>query len=112
MTKSIDKYASKGDSKSLTALDGKSFTITAVEDSNYTEGDKVTDGVKITTKEQFDIEGEKLNKFHTTRTAVVSKLKNAELRADLAKGEQIGPVKCESTKSKTGGKPYFDLVPA
>ena len=108
----IGDYETPSDSKSLTKLDGKSFTILNVEDSAYKEGDKSTPGVKITTKESFDIDGEKWNKFHTTRKAVVSKLTNEAIRDDLLHGKEIGPVKCESVKSKTGGKPYFDLVDA
>jgi len=41
----------------LAKIDDKVFTITFIEDSDYTQGDEVTKGVKITTKEIFEIEG-------------------------------------------------------
>lgn len=112
MTKSLSDYAPKSDSVSLKHIDGKKFHIVGVEDSNYTEGENSTPGVKITTKEEFDVEGQPWRKFHTTRTAVVSKLKNEQLRADIESGSVIGPVMCKEVKSKTGGKPYIDLVEA
>ena len=96
----------------MAKIDGKSFTVIAVEDSHYTEGDKVTKGVKITTKEKFDIEDRDgpTSKFHTTRIAVVNKF-DEKLRADIAKGIPIGPVKCKASSTKDGKK-FFDLVDA
>lgn len=96
----------------MAKIDGKSFTIIAIEDSNYTEGDKTTPGIKITTKEKFDIEDrdEPTNKFHTTRVAIVKKF-DEKLRVDIAKGIPIGPVKCQASKTKDGKK-FFDLVDA
>ena len=108
----ISQYAKAGDSKSLTSIDGKSFTIVKIEDSDYDDNGQVTPGLKITTKETFDIEGEKFNKFHTTRIAIVNKLKDKQIRDDLLGGKTIGPVMCEMTKAIRGGKPYFDLVDA
>lgn len=113
----FSEYASTGDSVSLGKIDGKAFTITAVEDSPYEDSGNVTQGIKITTKESFDIEGEEFNKFHTTRGVLVGKLSpvdvegkpaNAKLTDALAEGEEIGPVKCEKAK----GKKYFILVDA
>lgn len=113
----FSEYASTGDSASLVKIDGKSFTITAVEDSPYEEGGTVTQGIKITTTESFDVEGEEYNKFHTTRAVLVGKLSpvdkegnpaNQKLHSALAEGEEIGPVKCEKAK----GKKYFILVDA
>ena len=112
----FSEYATGG-SASLKEIDGKSFTITAVEDSPYEDSGKVTPGIKITTKETFDIEGEEFNKFHTTRDVIVKKLSsvdgegnpaNQKLINALAEGEEIGPVKCEKAK----GKKYFILVDA
>ena len=40
----------------LAKIGDKAFTITFIEDSDYTQGDQTTKGVKITTKETFDIE--------------------------------------------------------
>ena len=108
-TMKLSEFASSGDSKSLMQIDGKSFTIVKVEDSDYSEGNDITKGVKITTDKEFEIDGEKYNKFHTTRTAIVSKLANTELRKSLAKGNTLGPVTCEEVTSKTGRK-YIDLV--
>ena len=45
-------------SASLAKIDGQSFTITQIEDSNYTQGDEVTKGVKLTMKESFSIESD------------------------------------------------------
>lgn len=114
-SKSIGEYTQPaGDSISLTTIGESPFTIVGVEDSNYKDGDTETPGVKIITKEFFDdpASGESFNKLHTTRKAVVSKLTNKELRADIDNGTSIGPVKCVKVKSKTGGKPYYDLVDA
>jgi len=50
-------YATVGNSASLPKIDDKIFTITHIEDSDYTQGNEVTKGVKITTQETFDIAG-------------------------------------------------------
>ena len=104
--RSVADYATVGDSKSLTAIDGKPFTIVAVEDSNYDE----TPGVKIKTKEGFAIDGTTYFKFHTTRHAIV-KFFSDKVREDLNKGVSIGPVHTEMTKAKTKGvKDYWVLA--
>jgi len=110
-TMKISQFASSGDSKSLAQIDGKSFTIVKVEDSDYQEGNETTKGVKITTKEKFDVDDEEFNKFHTTRTAIVSRLNNPEIRKQLEKGVHIGPVICKEVTSKTGRK-YIDFIDA
>ena len=110
MTQKISAYANVADSQSLKKIDGKSFTIIAVEDSDYEDKGVTSKGVKITTKEKFELEGEKVSKFHTTRIAVVNKLGSTQLREDLKNGIEIGPMVCENVKSKTGGKDYIDLV--
>lgn len=112
---SINDYAPAGDSVSLGKIDGKPFTIIAVKKSNYEEGSgetrKVTPGVKITTKEEFNVDGEGYNVFHSTRVAVVSRLLNENLFKAINEEGQSFTVKCEKTKSKSG-KEYFDLVDA
>lgn len=112
---SINEYAPAGDSLSLAKIDGKPFTITAVEESNYEEGSgderKVTPGVKITTQESFKIDGNDANKFHTTRTAVVSKLLAEGLNNAINEEGKTFTVKCAKVKSKNG-RDYFDLVDA
>ena len=107
MSQKISEYGSKGDSVSLTKIGDQKFTIKAVEDSPYDD----QAGVKITTLERFDVDGTKQNKFHTTRTAIVTKLTNQKLRDDLKDGKSIGPVKCIEVKSKAG-RNYFDLEDA
>ncbi len=88
----------------------QSFTIIFVEDSNYTQGEVVTSGVKITTKEMFDIDGNLMNKFHTTRVAIVNRFKNEKLREDINNKQiPLGPVKCISEKSASG-KSFYNLV--
>ena len=105
-------YQIIGDSASLAKIGDQPFTITFVEDSNYTQGDTVTKGVKITTKEMFEVEGNHINKFHTTRVAIVNRFKNDKLREDVnVKQIPLGPVKCISEKSASG-KNFFNLVDA
>ena len=77
-----------------------------IEDSDYTQGDEITKGVKITTKESFNGQ----NKFHTTRIAIVNKLSDTKLRSDIASGTQL-KVKVITSKTKTG-KDFFELVDA
>ena len=90
----------------------QSFTITHVEDSNYTQGEVITPGVKITTRELFDVDGNQMNKFHTTRVAIVNRFKNETLREDINnKHIPLGPVKCISEKSASG-KSFYNLVDA
>jgi len=108
MTKSFSDYDTS-DSISLAKIDGKAFTIVGVVDSAYTEqGKEPKPGVKITTKEQFKVDGKEWNVFHTTRETVVKALTDDTIRADLASGEEIGLVKCE----KVEGKRYFVLKSA
>ena len=107
----LNDYKQASDSKSLTHIGDKPFTIVDVEDSEYTGGDAPVPGVKITTKESFDVEGESYNKFHTSRVAIVSKLSSGDLRNDIKAGTFDTPVKCVKVKGKNG-KDYFDLVDA
>ena len=83
----------------MAKIDDKAFSVTFIEDSDYTQGDDVTKGVKITTKETFEIEGNFINKFYTTRVAIVKKFNNEKLRADVNNGNPLGPIKCVSEKS-------------
>ena len=111
MTKiaTLADYATVGNSVSLAKIGDKAFTITFIEDSDYTQGDQVTKGVKITTQEPFEIEGTFVNKFHTTRVAIVKKFSNEKLRNDVNGGNPLGPVKCVSEKS-TSGKSFYNLI--
>ena len=109
MSKLAD-YQTIGDSISLGKIDGQSFTVIKVEDSPYTSGEDITEGIKITTKESFDIEGTKMSKFHTTRIAIVRKFKNDKIRDDInKKGLNLGPIKCVKETAKNG-KQFFNLV--
>jgi len=112
MSSKLADYQIIGDSASLAKLDGKSFTIVHIETSDYTQGEEVSPGVKITTKESHNIDGTTINKFHTTRVAVVRALKNPQIREDVNNGmKHLGPVKCVSEKS-AAGKSFFNLVDA
>ncbi|KAF6244439.1 hypothetical protein [Nitrosopumilus sp. b2] len=93
----------------MAKIGDKAFTITFIEDSDYTQGDIITKGVKITTKETFEVEGNFVNKFHTTRVAIVKKFSNEKLRSDVNNGNALGPVKCVSEKSASG-KSFYNLV--
>ncbi len=108
---SLSDYAEKGDSVSLAKLGDKEFTMKFIEDSDYTQQDETTKGVKITTVENFDIDGEFHNKFHTTRIAIVNKLSQSKLREAINTGKFTGKVKCVTSKSKSG-KDFFELVDA
>ena len=110
--RSIADFKQESDSVSLAKLKSAAFTIVAVEDSNYEDHGVVNQGVRITTKEAYDIDGKKVSKFHSTRTAIVNKLREPKLRDALTKGDVIGPVKAVEVPAKKGGKPYFDLVTA
>ena len=95
----------------MAKIDGQSFTITEIEDSHYTQGEEITKGVKLTMKESFSIDGNQMNKFHTTRVAVVKKFSNQKLRDDINSAKETLHVKCVSEKS-TSGKNFFNLVDA
>ena len=111
MTKiaTLADYATIGNSVSLGKIGEKTFTITFIEDSDYTQGAQVTKGVKITTKEPFEIEGTYVNKFHITRVAIVKKFSNEKLRSDVNGDNPLGPVKCILEKSASG-KSVYNLV--
>ncbi len=102
--KSISDYQTVSDSKSLKEIDGKEFTIVAVEDSNYDD----TPGVKITTKESFKVGSELVNKYHTTRFTIV-KFFTDEVRADLKAGKEIKATCVLTQSQKPGGKDYWLL---
>ena len=121
MSAKISQYQQSGDSISLKKIDGQAFTIVKAEDSDYNDKGTTTRGITFTTEEKFTIDGNEVNKFHTTRKAIVSKLQhvdddgkpnNTQIHADLDAGKKIGPVKCQSVKAQQGGKDYFDLIDA
>jgi len=96
----------------LTKIGEQSFTVIFIEDSDYTQGENITKGVRITTKEEFNVDGNQINKFHTTRVAIVNRFRNDKIRDDINnKHIPLGPVKCISEKS-TSGKNFFNLVDA
>ena len=99
------------DSASLAKIDVQSFTITHIEDSDYTQGDEITKGVKLTMKESFSVDGNQVNKFHTTRVAIVKKFFNQKLRDDINSGNETLCVKCILEKSSSG-KNFFNLIDA
>ena len=100
---------SSGDSRSLALLDDKQFTIINVERKDYDENK----GIKIATSEDFEIEGEKVSKFHTTRQAIVGKfLNDAGEPTSLfnAVNEPDNALKVKVFKRKSAnGREYFDL---
>ena len=104
----LSEYVSSGDSKSLALLDDREFTIINVERKDYDENK----GIKIATSEDFEVEGEKVNKFHTTRQAIVGKFLDdsgspKELFNAVNNGGEL-KVKVISKKS-SNGRNYFDL---
>ncbi len=103
MTTKLSDLESKGDSISLAHLGDSPFNIIDVEDSPYEDRSthEVSDGVKITTKESVEKDGVKYNKFHTTRRAVVSKLKSAAVAEAIANND-LGTVRCVSTTFDNG----------
>ena len=68
----VSEFVSTEDSRSLALLDDREFTIINVERKDYNENK----GIKIATAEDFEIEGEKVDKFHTTRQGIVGKFLN------------------------------------
>ena len=105
----LSEFVSSGDSKSLALLDDKQFTIVSVERKDYDENK----GVKIATSEDFDIEGDKVNKFHTTRQAIVGKFLNdsgepTSLFKAVNQADASLKVKVFKRKSASG-RDYFDL---
>ena len=62
-------------------------------------------------KEFFSVDGNQMNKFHTTRVAIVKKFSNQKLRDDINSSKETLCVKCISEKSSSG-KSYFNLVDA
>lgn len=95
----------------MAKIDGKKFTVTKIEDSDYDDKGTITRGVKITTKETFDVEGVECSKFHTTRVAVVKRFGQGALRDDVNGGNPLGPIKCVKEKT-AAGKDFFNLVDA
>jgi len=110
MSKLAD-FQTIGDSTSLAKGGDKAFTVIKVEDSDYTQGDEVTKGLKLTTKEKFSIDGKDWNKFHTTRIAVVKRLSQADIKESINSGTPMGPIKCVSEKAASG-KNFFNLIDA
>ena len=103
MTKKLSDLETKGDSVSLGLLGDTPFNILSVEESNYEDQSthEVSEGVKITTKETLEKDSVTYNKFHTTRRAVVSKLKSPAVAEAIANGD-LGPVRCVSTTFENG----------
>lgn len=92
----------------MASIDGKVFTITHIERNDYDD----TKGVRFTTKETFEVDGEPFSKFHTTRQAIVGKfLDDSGSPKDLFNAINNGgelSVKVISKKSQNG-RNYFDL---
>jgi len=105
----LSDFVSSGDSRSLALLDDREFTIINVERKDYDENK----GIKIATSEDFDIEGDKVNKFHTTRQAIVGKFLNdagepTTLYTAVNQSDSNLKVKVFKRKSASG-RDYFDL---
>ena len=105
MKLNLSDFVNTGDATKLSRLDNKTFTIVAVQDRPYED----TPGVEVTTKETFEFDGKKFNKFYTTRTAIVSRLKNTKLRESLADGNELGPLRIVSRVSSKTHRAYFVL---
>jgi len=110
----LENYAT-GEATNISKIDGKPFTIVKVVDSDYEGQDGIVQGIRIETKESFDIEGNSFNKFYTTRTVIVSKFFNKEkvpsalTTAILAGGElKVKTISKQSSK----GRSYFDFEQA
>ena len=67
--------------------------------------------MKITTKEEFNVENVECSKFHTTRVAVVRRFGKGQLREDVNSGKPLEPIKCVKEKANNG-KDFFNLVDA
>ena len=105
----LSDFVSTEDSRSLSYLDDREFTIISVERKDHDENK----GIKIATSEDFEIEGEKVNKFHTTRQAIVGKFLNdagepTTLYNAINRVDASLRVKLFQRKS-ANGRDYFDL---
>jgi len=101
----LSDFGSSGNATSLKALDTKgAFTIINVVDSAYDD----TPGVRLTTKEKFQVDGSDYNEFYTTRKAIVDTLSKAEMREGFKNGKTLR-VKIDTEISKSNHKPYFVL---
>lgn len=105
MKLNLSDFVETGDATNLSNLDDKTFTIVAVQDRHYED----TAGVAVTTKETYEFDGKQFKKFYTTRTAIVSKLKNEKLREYLVDSNELGPLRMMSRVSAKSHRPYFDL---
>ena len=101
----------KGDSKSLAALDGQPFTVLNVEKSTFTDKEGVVKpSVNIEVEPGYEIEGEVVTKFHTTRKIIYKQLTKDKVIADINGGDPLGPVYCKFVeKDKKDGNSYYML---
>lgn len=107
MNKISDYQSTSGDAIGLAKIGTQPFTIVKVQDSSY-EGEP---SVRIMTQKPIKVEGTEYSEFYTSRKAVMDTLSNPQLRQDL-QNQPVGPVKCQLTKAKGGGKDYWILVDA
>lgn len=104
----IGNYSGGGSRSFLKNLLGKKFTITNVADSKYNEDE----GVDVTTKEEFDYNGNKYNLFFTSWKGVVNQLSDSKLRTELSNGKALGPLKIVTKVSQKTKKSYYALEDA
>lgn len=102
----LSDFGSSGDATNLSRVDGKALTITEVVRQDYEENK----GVRITTKESFDVDGASYNKFYTTRTYLVEKFLNdnqtpTPLNMAINQGGEIKLKVVQKTSKK--GKEYY-----
>ncbi len=101
----ISDYQSTGNAIGLAKIGAEPFTIVDVEDSQYDGSPSIV----IITQKAITVDNTDYIKFYTSRKAVMDILSNEKLREDLKNGKSIGPVKCITTESKSGGNPYWIL---
>lgn len=106
---------SNTDAIGLGKIDGKAFTIMHLEKGQYDDHGNMIDSVMITTKQTFEVEIPqsegtpklgKFDKFYTTRKAICSTLLRSDIFEAVNSGQELGPVKCVMTKTKTGRDIY------
>lgn len=108
----MESYESSGDATSLQKIDGKEFTVIHVDQHDYEDNGDTTLGVMFTTQESFEINGEQIRKFYTTRGVITKKFISQDGLTQLAKdvNEEGAELKVKTiTRKSAKGREYYDL---
>ena len=104
----LSEFGNNSTATNVSKLGDQAFTITSVKQQPYED----TPGVKLTTSDEYEIDGKKYSEFYTTRTAIVSFLNRPDVVEKLETGNTIGPVKIVKKVSAKTNRTYFVLEDA